>query len=318
MMKKILKQFSLPLAASLGATMGALILYQRVTLRRANQKENLSSCQKQEFYGIETAFEKRGYGKKLLLLHSIFPGASRMEWEKAAEALSKEYTVYTMDLPGFGQSQQPKKPWTAYQYAAFLHDFVQKEISGSVSVLAANSSADLALIWSMLYPEDLEKLVLISPEGFGRGFATTEDMKPLKMLLSPVIGTQRFLQDTKKSRLKSMLEEMFYEKERLDPDFLEAVCQNARRGAHAQMVYAAIKTRFAAADTKDAFHRLEKPFLLIWGEKNIANPWQYMEEAEKTRSNGEFLLFENTAALPHMENTAAFVSSVTQFIDEQR
>lgn len=313
-MKKILKQYSLPLAASLGAAMGVLVIYQRVTLHLANQKENLPSCQKQEFGGMETAFEKKGYGKKLLLLHSLFPGASRMEWEKTAEALSEEYQVYTLDLPGFGQSQQPKKPWTAYQYAAFLHDFAQKEVDGSISVLAANGSADLALIWSMLYPEDLEKLVLISPEGFGRGFATTEDMKPFKMLLSPVVGTQRFLQGTKKSRIKAMLEGMFYEKERLDPIFVDSVCQNARRGDNAQMMYAAIITRFAAADTKDAFHRLEKPFLLIWGEKNMANPWQYMEEAEKTRSTGEFLLFENTAALPHMENTAAFLSSVTEFI----
>ena len=162
----------------------------------------------------------------------------------------------------------------------------------------------------------LEKLVLISPEGFGRGYATKEDMKPLKMLLSPIAGTQRFLEGTKKKRLRAMLEEMFYEKERLQPAFLDAVCQNARRGEHAQVMYAALKTRFPAAYTKDAFRQLEKPFLLIWGEKNASNPWQYMEEAEKERQKGEFLLFENTAALPHMENTAAFVRLTEEFLEE--
>lgn len=314
-MKKLLNQISLPLAASAGATLGALVLYQKAALRRANQKEDFAFCQKKEFGGIETAFEKTGCGKPLLLLHSLFPGACRMEWTAAAEAFSAEHTVYTMDLPGFGQSQQPQKPWTAYQYAAFLHDFVQKETGAPVTVLAANGSADLALIWSLLYPEDLEKLVLISPEGFGRGYATKKDMKPLKMLLSPIAGTQRFLEGTKKKRLRAMLEEMFYEKERLQPAFLDAVCQNARRGEHAQVMYAALKTRFPAAYTKDAFRQLEKPFLLIWGEKNASNPWRYMEEAEKERQKGEFLLFENTAALPHMENTAAFVRLTKEFLE---
>lgn len=314
MLKKMLKQASLPFAASFGATLGAIILYQKLTLYFVNKKAQFNPCSIFSYGNLKISYEKQGYGRKMLLLHSLYPGASGSEWEKAAKMLSEDFCVYLPDLPGFGRSDKMEKPWTAYQYAAFLHDFWKKEIQSPVVVLAANGSADLLLVWSMLYPEDLEKLVLISPEGFGKGFATKEDTKNLKLLLSPIAGTQKFLNGTTKKKIKNLLEEMFYEKERLDSHFVEQVYHSARFGKNAQVTYAALQTRFAAAETKNAFEQLQKPFLLIWGEENQKNPWKYLEDAEKTRENGEFLLFEHTAALPHMENTASFVHEIEEFL----
>ena len=315
MLRSILHKYSLPVFASAGGAAALLLLYQRAALALANRRGD--SAPHTIYHtpdGVSVAYEKIGYGRPILLLHSLYPGASRREWRPQTETLAKEYRVYSVDLPGFGQSEKPLKPWTAYQYAQLLHHFITDVVKGPVALMAANGSADLALILSRLYPEDIKKLVLISPEGYLKSFATPQDTQPLKRLLSPVIGTQIFLRGTSKRNLRALAETLFYQKERMPADFVQNIQHNARYGKGAQAAYAAYRTRFAAADTKDAFAALTIPFLLIWGEKNVDHPASILEMAEDMQQTGQFLLFENTAALPHLENSKAFGQIAAEFL----
>ena len=318
MIQKAIRKLSLPLFASAGITAAGLILYQRISLHRASRKGDKTPF---ESYttpdGVSMAYERFGYGRPVVLLHSLHPGASRREWRPQIEKLAKDFRVYTVDLPGYGQSDKPTKPWTAYQYAKALHSFLSDVIGKPVALAAANGGADIALVLSMLYPEDLEKMVLISPEGIGRGFATSNDTQQLKKLLSPVIGTQAFLDGTSKKAQRLLAEELFYQKERMPVDFVKNLKQNARYGKGAQASYAGYVTRFAAADTKQTFASLSLPFLLIWGERNVRNSAVYLEEAENLQEKGEFMLFEDTAALPHMENSKAFGQILKDFLSEE-
>lgn len=315
MMKKAIRKVSLPLFASAGITAVTVGVYQAICLYRANRKTDPTP---HETYttpdGICVAYERHGFGRPILLLHSLHPGASRREWRPQIERLEKEYRVYTIDLPGYGQSEKPAKPWTAYQYAQTLHYLIQDVIKGSVALVAANGGADIALVLSMLHKEDLKKLVLISPEGIGRGFATAQDTEKLKKLMLPYFGTQIFLDATSKKSIRRLAEDLFYQKERMPADFVKNLQQNARFGKGAQASYAAYATRFAAADTKEAFAALDLPFLLIWGEKNPLNSAVYLETAEKMQDKGEFLLFEDTAALPHIENSKVFGETLLDFL----
>lgn len=51
---------------------------------------------------IEVAFERRGNGSPLVLLHGI--GHRWQAWEPVLDALAAEHDVIAVDLPGFGQS----------------------------------------------------------------------------------------------------------------------------------------------------------------------------------------------------------------------
>lgn len=51
---------------------------------------------------IEVAFERRGNGSPLVLLHGI--GHRWQAWEPVLDALSAEHDVIALDLPGFGKS----------------------------------------------------------------------------------------------------------------------------------------------------------------------------------------------------------------------
>ena len=58
--------------------------------------------------------------------------------------------------------------------------------------------------------------------------------------------------------------------------------------------------------------------LCIWGEENRLNPTSAFDTAEKMKNFGSFALFENTGALPHMENSKAFLENINEFLNQSR
>lgn len=314
-MKKKIKKIFLGFFGAMGAALAGLVGYQQFVLKKAQKKKD--ETHPMETWETENGpvfYRSLGKGRPLLLLHSMMLGASCREWDAVIDGLAENYHVYALDLPGFGNSFCPEAPWTAYQYAQFLHNFIENVVKRPVCLCGAGGGADFALILSMLHPENLRRLILVSPEGIGKGFATEEDTKPLPLLLKPVAGTQKFLMATSKKAIKQQLEAAFYAKEMVSDELIQRYADAARYGGHAQATYAGIMTRFYAADTKPAFAKLSLPFLMIWGEENKLNPAAHFDAAEKMKDFGAFALFEQTGALPHMENSKAFIDNVREFL----
>lgn len=314
-MKKRFATYFLALFGALSAALAGLAGVQQLCLKAARKKKDETHFL--ETYSTkdgEVNYRSLGHGRPLLLIHSVMPGASHREWDAVMDTLAETYHVYAVDLPGFGSSFSPEKPWTAYQYAAFLHGFITDVVGRPVCFCGANAGADFGLVLSLLHPEDIRRMVLISPEGIGKGYATDADMKPLSLLLSPVAGTQKFLLGTSKGKIKAMLEEAVYAKEIISPALVQQYADAARFPLHAQSAFAGMETGFYRADTKPAFGQLSIPFLMIWGEENKTNPVSHFDTAEKMKDYGSFVLFEQTAALPHLENSRAFLETVTDFL----
>lgn len=314
-MKKRIAKYFLGFFGAIGASVAGLAGYQQFVLKKAQKKKDETHLMETwETEAGEVSYRSVGRGRPLLLIHSMMPGASCREWDDIIDGLSENYHVYAIDLPGFGSSFCPAEPWTAYQYAQFLHEFIETVVKRPVCICGANGGADFALILSMLHPEQVRRMVLVSPEGIGKGYATEEDTKSLSLLLKPIAGTQKFLMGTSKGAIRKQLEAAFFAKETISAELVQRYVDAARYGVHAQATYAGIATRFYAADTKTAFEKLSVPFLMVWGEENTLNPTEHFDTAEKMKDFGSFAIFENTGALPHMENSKAFLENVKEFL----
>ncbi len=311
-MNQKLKKATLFAGAAASSLLGSLILWQKACFWQAQKKteDTLFEIYASPFGDI--TYTSVGHGQPLLLLHSMMPGASHKEWDSSA--LAEQFHVYALDLPGFGDSFSPKKPWTAYQYAQCLPAFLKDVIRRPAFVLAANGGADLALVTAMLHPENIKGLMLISPEGFGHGFPTNGDVKPLHKLLFPILGTQCFLMETTKGSIKKELEQAFFAKEKIAKERLDIIHQDARKNPKHQTTFAALKTGFWRADTKAAFSSLSMPFWVLWGEENKTNPVSNMTWAEAARPDGDYIIFEGTGAFPHWENSQAFLDIVKEYL----
>ena len=76
-----------------------------------------------EVGGLRVAFERRGEGPPLVLLHG-WPTNSR-EWRRQLDALSDEFTVVAWDAPGAGQSSDPPETFRLADWADCLAAFVE-------------------------------------------------------------------------------------------------------------------------------------------------------------------------------------------------
>ena len=69
-------------------------------------------------------YTKCGSGKPILLVHDLSPASSSYEWKNLAGKLAESYTVYTIDLLGFGRSEKPNLTYTNYLYVQLLCEFI--------------------------------------------------------------------------------------------------------------------------------------------------------------------------------------------------
>ena len=59
--------------------------------------------------GININYEEKGEGELIVLLHGW--GSNIKLFANLNDLLSKKYKVVAMDMPGFGESQEPPSAW---------------------------------------------------------------------------------------------------------------------------------------------------------------------------------------------------------------
>ena len=75
-------------------------------------------------------FTKEGTGNPLLLIHELDSMSCDFEWKKIRKKLSKNHTVYTIDLLGCGRSEKPNFTYTNFLYVQLITDFIKNIIGG--------------------------------------------------------------------------------------------------------------------------------------------------------------------------------------------
>ena len=75
-----------------------------------------------EVSGIVIAFERRGTGPPLLLIHGLLQDSRA--WRPQLDALSDDFTVVAWDAPGCGRSSDPPETFRLPEYADCLAEFV--------------------------------------------------------------------------------------------------------------------------------------------------------------------------------------------------
>ena len=114
-----------------GAIVGAAAAYNAFARKGVDLLTNLIGGEEGGFdwRGHRIAFTKRGSGPPLLLVHGIHAAAWSYEWHDNVEYLSRNNTVYTIDLLGFGRSDRPAIRYSARLYISLISDFVHQVIA---------------------------------------------------------------------------------------------------------------------------------------------------------------------------------------------
>lgn len=122
---------------------------------------------------VKIKYVHEGAGPALVLVHGGGTGSSWQVWKQNIPALSRSYSVFAPDLPGFGDSDAAPVPIASEDdyyryYPRFVRSFVNKVApEGAVLVGIANGGG-VCLSVAARYPEIVHALVLVDAAVIGR------------------------------------------------------------------------------------------------------------------------------------------------------
>ncbi|BCJ98888.1 alpha/beta fold hydrolase [Anaerocolumna chitinilytica] len=103
----------------------------------------------------------------LILLHGS--GMNSSMWLGELQEYAKYYRVYAVDIPGEpGKSFPIQMPLTDNSYSKWLHDVMTKLNVRKANVVGISLGGWMALNYAIVFPDDVDRLVLISPSGIGK------------------------------------------------------------------------------------------------------------------------------------------------------
>lgn len=264
----------------------------------------------------DVAFQSLGTGPALVLLHSLGPGHDGREWERAAQELAADFTVYVPDLLGWGHSARPRLAYDPDLYLALLTDFLTEVVRDPAVVVAAGLSAAYAIEVASAHSRLVRAVGVVVPQGLGvHNEPPGRVDKTLHALLRvPVFGTSALNLMTSRPALAHYLRrEVYAAPERVDA----AVIEHYWRSAHqpgAEAALAAFLAGHLDFDVAPALDRLRQPLWLAWGRGATAPPVAHADLWLHHADHAEIDVFEEAGNLPHAEVPGYFARRLKRFL----
>lgn len=224
--------------------------------------------------GLEIAYERRGQGPPLVLLHG-YP-LDHSIWHEVAGLLGSSFDVILPDLRGFGQSAAPGHEYGMGEMAADIAGLLD-HLGMERSALAGHSMGGyVALAFARAYPERLAGLGLVSsqaiadtPEGRERRFATARQVAELG------VG---FLADSMP--------------EKLSPDSrVQSVCAGIIQQQRPAGIIGALKAMAGREDSTPSLASFSIPVSILHGDADALIPLERAREIRAAVSHARLTEF---------------------------
>jgi pimeloyl-ACP methyl ester carboxylesterase len=310
-MKKLIKSIAV---VSTLVTIPASINYY---ISKKNEKNLLSSAKPSKEYSWlhgKIKYSTQGSGEPLLLIHGVYVGANSYEFCNNIDTLKENYTVYTLDLLGFGLSDKPNISYSPYLYTSLINSFIKDIIGKPCYVVGSLLSADYIVMAYKFNPSNFKKLILISPTSFyTENLLTSKDKISSAILGLPVFGTSFYNLITTNAfssiYAKSYL---FSDDYFLSDEYIDNIYKASHHGGNnAKNTLITLCSGQLNIDINPHIGDINIPVSIIWGEYNKCN-LSYKDT--ETKNNITFKYYDNCKALPHTELYEEFNSYVLEFL----
>ena len=217
----------------------------------------------------------------LLLVHGF--GASTDHWNKNIAELQNHYSVWAIDLLGFGRSAKPKLDYDGNLWRDQLADFIQQKI-GEPVILAGNSLGGYAcLCVAAQVPQVAKGVILLNSAGpftpdepppepsalqkFWRNFTQ-------RIVSNPWITRLVFWNLRSRATVRKTLEKVYLDRRAVTDELVENILRPAFDPG-AFEVFASVFRTPQGSKVDELLGLLTCPLLLIWGE---GDPWMNARE----------------------------------------
>ena len=119
-----------------------------------------------ELHGHQLSYVDRGSGPVVLFIHGIL--GSQRQWAELVDTMDDDHRVVVPDLFGHGASAKPLGDYSLGAHAAALRDLLDHLGIERVTLVGHSLGGGIAMQFFYLFPERVDRLVLVASGGLGR------------------------------------------------------------------------------------------------------------------------------------------------------
>ena len=243
------------------------------------------------------SYHETGQGRVLLVLHGW--GCNKEMFEFMHDHFSDRFRVISVDLPGFGQSEEPKSVWGTQDYADCIERFLQ-ELGAEKPIVFGHSFGGRVLL-ALAGKMPIQKMILT-------GSAGLVPHRPLSYHWKVAwFKTAKWIY--RHSPLKTLY-----------PDWLEKRRQNAGsadyRQASPQMRKVLVKV--INEDLAAEIAKISTPTILLWGTEDTATPLTDGQRMAALLQDGALIPLEGGSHYAILEQKNRCLTIMDAFVGGKR
>lgn len=258
-------------------------------------------------------YTKEGEGKPLLLIHDLTSCSSRYEWNQLRKDLSKEYTVYTIDLLGCGRSDKPNLTYTNFLYVQLICDFIKNVIKDKTDMIVSGNAGSIGLMSALNDDSIINQIILINPQNLEElSKIPTKRAKTAKFILDmPIIGTMIYnIIHSKENISAQLITEGFYNPANVSEDIVKAYYEAAHNNhGYSKYLFSSIQSQYMNANILHCLRKLDNSIYILASDgdpENLANAKTYKDIMPSI----EIIELSNVKQLPHLESPVKVLEQI--------
>jgi pimeloyl-ACP methyl ester carboxylesterase len=266
----------------------------------------------------EVHYQRRGLGDPLVLVHNIYPGADHREYERNIDELARHFTVYAIDLLGFGDSDAPRLKYTAKTYVELIFDFLREEVEEPAHVVSSGLSCAYVTEVAAWRSNLFRKLVFLCPRSEPTGLDVPRWIAPLQhlMLSTPTVASGYYETMTGRHETTEFLKNSFFNAKNVTPELVERLVENTRRKG-AIHPFASLITGYLDSHLLAHLPKVPNPVLLVWGRQARPAPVEHSVRLLAVAQHSRLEVVENAGAWVHAEQSAAVNRLIVEYLEKE-
>lgn len=206
-----------------------------------------------------------------------------------AKPFIKKYNCLIIDLPGFGDSEEPKDIYTVYDYAEMVNKILTKEKIKNPILIGHSFGGKISLVYATKYKTN--KIVLLA--------------SPYKKKIEKDNFKLKILRFCKKVPLLNKLEGIA--KKYIGSTDYKNASEMMRK----------ILVKHVNTDISDEVTKIKCPSLLIWGTMDAAVSLEDGKELEKLIPNAGLVIYDGCTHYAYLERLNQTINVLKSFIESE-
>ncbi len=223
-------------------------------------------------------------GKTLVFLHGWGQNIEMMK--SVADPFSESNDIVIIDLPGHGDSDEPKRVYTVYDFVDCVHSLLESLKITKPILIGHSFGGKTSLLYASIY--DVEKLVLFAPS--------------YKREIEKISLKTKLLKSAKKVPGLNKLED-FAKKHIGSTDY-----------RNASPIMRQILVESVNFDIRDQVTKIKCPTLLIWGTNDQAVDVSGAYELESLIKDAGVVIYDNCTHYAYLERLGQTINVLRSFI----